>query len=369
MSSFTQSLLDRVGSAVFKDQAGNIDTHRFAPPTLKSRAYSVARAVTQAIGFGPYSWTNSVSPKAMEKWSDSLGKLEWLYKRFEDDESRRWLVDIVAYRLMGHRAIKLPLNTPAYWKRTKEIEAFQEGDISIPFGFMEWTLNRFDLKKIGYPIKINTRVANIMAQFELEQYACDRIGVRVKPGFKVIDGGGCFGDTALYFAHLAGNTGKVYSFEFVDSNLELYQKNLDLNPNIADQIQICRHPLWSTSDQELYVNDRGPASTISPEPEGEDSILVKTLAIDDLVTRESLDKVDFIKMDIEGAEFESLKGAEQTIRKFRPQLAICVYHSPQDFHRLAELINSYDPEYRFALGHFTIHSEETILFAKHKNEE
>lgn len=369
MSSFTKSLLDRIGSAALKDNAGKIDTYRFSPPSLKSRVYSMARAITKAIGFGPYRWTNSVIPQALENWSDSLGQLEWLYQRFEDDESRQWLVDIVAYRLMGHRAINLPLNTPAYWNRTKEIESLQEGDTSIPFGFMGWTLNRFDLNKVGYPIKINTRVANIMAQFELEQYACDRIGVRVKPGFKVVDGGGCFGDTALYFAHLTGETGKVYSFEFVESNLKLYQKNLDLNPNIAEQIQICRHPLWSTSDQELYVKDRGPASTITPEPDGENSTLVKTLAIDDLVNRESLDRVDFIKMDIEGAEFESLKGAQQTIRKFKPQLAICVYHSPQDFHRLADLINSYESGYRFALGHFTVHSEETVLFARHRDEQ
>ena len=226
----------------------------------------------------------------------------------------------------------------------------------------------FNLERIGYPIKLNTRAANIMAQFELEQYACKRIDVRAKPGSIVIDGGGCFADTALYFAHLVGESGKVYSFEFVESNLELYQKNLDLNPDIANRIEICRHPLWSTSDNELYVKDRGPASTITPEPDGEDSALVKTLAIDDLVTRKALDRVDFIKMDIEGAEFESLKGAEQTIRKFKPQLAICVYHSPEDFHRLAELINSFDPNYRFALGHFTIHAEETVLFARHEGD-
>ena len=146
----------------------------------------------------------------------------------------------------------------------------QEGDVSIPFGFMGWSLNRFNLSGLGYPIKLNTRAANIMAQFELEQYACERIGVKVRPGFNVVDGGGCFGDTALYFAHLAGESGKVYSFEFVESNLKLYQKNLDLNPDISGRVQICHHPLWSTSDNELYVKDRGPASTCllytSPSP-------------------------------------------------------------------------------------------------------
>jgi FkbM family methyltransferase len=318
----------------------------------------------KGLGFGPYRWVHQVHPNSLKNWGDSLGEIEWIYDRL-DDVSRKALVDIVAYRLMGERAVRLSINTDDYWTRLQEIESLKQGNESKPFGFQDWKLEKFNLSSIGYPIELFSRPSNIMAQFALEQYACDRLGVRVEEGFTVIDGGGCFGDTAVYFAHLAGSNGKVFSFEFVASNLKHYRQNVSLNPEIESRIKVCKHPLWSTSGMELHVQDRGPASTVTPgKPDGVETIVVETLSIDDLVKRESLGRIDFIKMDIEGAEFESLKGAEHAIKKFKPQLAICVYHSPQDFVRLAKLIHEFEPRYRFAMSHFTIHAEETVLFAK-----
>lgn len=61
---------------------------------------------------------------------------------------------------------------------------------------------------------------------------------------------------------------------------------------------------------------------------------------------------------------DALRGAERTIRSDRPRLAICVYHSLQDFVRIPKWIASLGLGYRFYLDHFTIHAEETILFAR-----
>jgi FkbM family methyltransferase len=364
-TTFTQALIARLSRAALDEQSHNRDESRFGKKTWRSRLYTVARQAAKSIGFGPYRWVHRVNPRALQKWGAVFPELEWMYRRFADDESRRTLVDVIAYRLMGDRSVKLPLNTSQYWARRKELDRLRRPGDAIDFGFMGWRLDRFDLRAIGYPIDLHSRVPNILAQFELQQYACPRLGVRAEAGFTVVDGGGCFGDTALYFAHRVGEAGRVYSFEFVESNLDLFRRNLSLNPALAARIEICPHPLWSTSDVPLYVVDRGPASKVLPEaPVGTASARVTTLSVDELVARRSLARVDLIKMDIEGAEFESLRGAEQTIRRFRPQLAICVYHSPEDFVRLARLIDSFEPAYRFALGHFTIHAEETVLFAK-----
>ena len=73
--------------------------------------------------------------------------------------------------------------------------------------------------------------------------------------------------------------------------------------------------------------------------------------------------VDFIKMDIEGAESEALEGAKQTIRAFHPKLAISVYHKLDDFWTIPKYIDQLGMGYRFYLRHFTIHREETVLFA------
>ncbi|MBK8611207.1 MAG: FkbM family methyltransferase [Chitinophagaceae bacterium] len=77
-----------------------------------------------------------------------------------------------------------------------------------------------------------------------------------------------------------------------------------------------------------------------------------------------MDKVDFIKMDIEGAELNAIMGAKGTLVKYRPKLAIAIYHSLSDFYTIAEFIKSLDLGYKFYLQHTTIHAEETVLFAE-----
>lgn len=75
------------------------------------------------------------------------------------------------------------------------------------------------------------------------------------------------------------------------------------------------------------------------------------------------EKVTFIKMDIEGAEMDALKGAEQTIRKYKPKLAISIYHEENDFWEIPLLIKSFVPEYQFYVRHHSDNCSETILYA------
>jgi len=69
-------------------------------------------------------------------------------------------------------------------------------------------------------------------------------------------------------------------------------------------------------------------------------------------------------MDIEGAELDALRGAEQTLRAFKPRLAISLYHNKTDLTEIPEYLNALDLGYEFYLDHFTIHNEETVLFAR-----
>ena len=73
--------------------------------------------------------------------------------------------------------------------------------------------------------------------------------------------------------------------------------------------------------------------------------------------------VSFIKMDIEGAERAALRGAEQLIRRCRPDLAICVYHSISDLFEIPLYIHSIVPEYRLYLRHHTPVFCETVCYA------
>ena len=78
---------------------------------------------------------------------------------------------------------------------------------------------------------------------------------------------------------------------------------------------------------------------------------------------ENLSRVDFIKMDIEGFELPALAGAERVIDQFRPRLAISLYHRPEDIFEIPLWIGNRFPWYSLHLDHYTIHHEETVLFA------
>ena len=71
----------------------------------------------------------------------------------------------------------------------------------------------------------------------------------------------------------------------------------------------------------------------------------------------------YIIMDIEGAELEALKGAEQTIRTSRPDLAICVYHAPHHLWEIPLYLHGLNLGYKFYLRNYTSFTGETVLYA------
>lgn len=68
-------------------------------------------------------------------------------------------------------------------------------------------------------------------------------------------------------------------------------------------------------------------------------------------------------MDIEGAEQKAQQGAVETLKRFKPNLAISIYHSLKDYSEIALRIDGLQLGYKFHVRHFTIHLEETVLFA------
>lgn len=305
----------------------------------------------------------------LKNYSHVIEKFEYLYGLTDDKNSKEILVKILAYRILGYKKVKLYTNTEQFWKTVLSLENIFDRGNFVDVDFMNWRLYLFDLAQIGWPIKIYYLANAIYITFVARQYDYNSAGVAIKVEKDdiAIDAGGGWGDTALRFAHQAGRNGKVYSFEFIPSNLALMRTNIKLNPELENRIEIVQNALWSESGMSMYCHDDGPASSINSERNDYYNIEVKALSIDDFVEKNNLQKVDFIKMDIEGAELRALKGAEKTIRKYRPKLAISLYHKPDDFGDIPKFIELLDLGYKYYVDHYTIHVGETVLYASTQN--
>ena len=84
------------------------------------------------------------------------------------------------------------------------------------------------------------------------------------------------------------------------------------------------------------------------------STFVETITLDSFVKERGLDRVDFIKADIEGYERYMLMGARETLRKFAPKLVLCTYHLPDDAEVLSALIKEANPDYNIVLKHYKL---------------
>jgi FkbM family methyltransferase len=288
------------------------------------------------------------------------------YDLFEDGESKELFVLLVAFKILGHRKIRLPLSNKDYWELREKLNRFvNAGPECLEAGLHDLKLHLTDLNVIGVPIRQFTLGGALLIDFILKQYEYtdDAFRIGVKPGDVVIDAGACWGDTALYFANLAGPTGKVFSFEFTE-NVDIFKKNIALNPALASRITLIEKALWKNSHDQLFFNDCGPGTNVSAT-HVEKNGAVQAITIDRLVTEQGVEKIDFIKMDIEGAEQAALTGARETLSRWRPQLAITVYHNEmEDFTAIPRMLAAMELGYKFYLGHYTTYGEETVLFAK-----
>ncbi|MRU06115.1 FkbM family methyltransferase, partial [Bacillus anthracis] len=294
-----------------------------------------------------------------------LQGLEELYFNLNDSFSKELLIKLLTFRLLGNHKVKMPLNTIDYWKQRKSIPNLIHSSETLQTNYHNWTLQLFDLTPLMYNLRLFYVPMGISATFLDKQYEYNKISpvIKVKEGDVVIDAGGCFGDTALYFAHEVGETGHVYTIEFIPSNLEIMSKNINLNEKLQNNITIVKHPLWNVSNTSLYYKDQGAASFVTFSEESGVTDKVSTITIDNLVVEHKLHKLDFIKMDVEGAEMNALKGAIHSITTFRPTLAIAIYHQISDFVNVMRFINDLNLGYQFYLGHYTVNAQETILFA------
>ena len=347
--------------------AENWDQVRFGPcPTSNSENFiaNFSEKAANKYLILPHNYKGEL--KRFNEVYKRINEFSNQYENLSDCYSKDILIKVLSFYILGFRKVKLPLaEIRNIEDQIKFVTSLLKSDSEIPLEFNGWTLKHYSFEKIGLPYELYALFPKKEVVFQYE-YLRSNQKIRVKPGDIVIDGGGGWGDTSLYFAHLAGKTGKVYTFEFVSENLSVLKTNIELNPELATRINIKKKALWDVSGLDLNFAPKGPGTHIYDGNHGNKS--VESITIDDLVLKNNIKKVDFIKMDIEGSELRALHGASRTIKKYKPDLAISIYHSLDDYFTIGKHINSLGMSYRIYIDHFTIHKEETVLFATSKSD-
>lgn len=154
----------------------------------------------------------------------------------------------------------------------------------------------------------------------------DKLYSLVDKGDVVLDVGTNIGEMLLHFAKLVGKDGFVYGFEPDETNFANAQKNIALNDfqnihlfNLGVSEKKETHKLYRVDPNNLGMN------RILNETEAgkfEDFTTIETDRLDNIVTENGIQKVDLIKIDIEGYEMHALRGARRLLETFRPKLFI-----------------------------------------------
>ena len=190
-------------------------------------------------------------------------------------------------------------------------------------------------------------------RFALEpQYFLD--GFTPAAGDIAIDGGAYDGATAIAFSKCGA---KVFSFEMDETNYKNCAARLERFGGF--DITLENLGLSDKEGTENYFSCGAGNSGSLKRPDG--NLTANFIDLDTYVARKNLPRVDYIKLDIEGAELDMLHGAAKTIIRCKPKMAICAYHKPEDLWTLATYIKSLRPDYEFEFRHYQIDCTDYIL--------
>ncbi len=175
-----------------------------------------------------------------------------------------------------------------------------------------------------------------------------------KPGDVIIDCGvahGDFIDNLLTYEEEI----RVYAFEADKHFYELLLKKYD-NPNIS----VINKCVYSEEGEVCFSDDNSHGSNAIHTAGG---IKMEATSIDGFVQKNGIEKVDWIKMDIEGAELDAIEGAKEVIARHKPFLSVSIYHKTSDLWEIPQRIKEIRPDYTFYVEHYSSAMGETILYA------
>ncbi len=203
---------------------------------------------------------------------------------------------------------------------------------------------------IGYRITLDPAVLANTIDWDL--YG---LGKNIKIGDQEIyvDGGSFDGDSIkIFIDKVCGNYKKIFAFEPDKNNFIKLKENLKNTKNIT----LINKGLFSKNESLKFINDGSRGAIISEQGD----FIIEATSIDEAIENNT---ATFIKMNIEGAELSALDGAQKTITKSKPKLAISLYHRPADLWMIPKKIKEMNSNYKIYISQHDGGIIESVLYA------
>lgn len=173
---------------------------------------------------------------------------------------------------------------------------------------------------------------------------------------RLVDGGAYIGDTVDFFLERGMRMEAVAAFE---PDMVNFRKLVNASARYTAQgIETLLYPCGIGEKTQILRFQGGHGAGSQLTEQGNQHVQV--LALDDVLPNFH---PTLIKLDIEGAEPDALRGAARTIRQSTPDLAVCVYHTPAHLWELPGLIRRMFPLYRLTLRSHRFNGFDTVLYA------
>lgn len=173
-----------------------------------------------------------------------------------------------------------------------------------------------------------------------------------------VDCGAFDGDTALKFVRNMQSLKLTYEkIIAIEPDYKNFEK---LKQTGIDRLECVNKGVWRRKDKLSFSANGNMSSGISVAAGDSVPDIISVDSIDNIVGNNS---ITYLKMDVEGAEYQALLGANNTIKRCNPKLAVCLYHSVDDLIKIPLYIKSIEPRYKLFMRIHRPFSQELILYA------
>ena len=198
----------------------------------------------------------------------------------------------------------------------------------------------------------STDIHFLLAEQELDVYRVHDAALGLREGDVVLDCGANVG----VFVRQALNAGAshVVAIEISPRNIEALRRSFE-SEIAAGRVTVVPEGVWHEgSELELSVFHNSALDSVVMHDRVEGSVAttvtVPLTTIDAIVAELNLERVDFIKMDVEGAERNALRGGFDTLRRFRPRLAIAAENLLDDVVVVPQVVREAVGDYEMTIG-------------------